>query len=217
MSFLSVLLHLGHVFVGLHEFSALVRRVLINLISDRVDVGHQGLSLVENLLALLDDASVEISLRLDADCIFVKHLLLLAGRSTSETSLKVSLLLESLSLDLGIGFLLHLNVLLGHAELFPPGVEVRGESRELLVALFLFLVGNGHVSKLLKLKLELLHDAFSPGHFVCECPSELRVVVRGAQFQSVLLHHLNLSAEVSELGFKTIGFLLKRLHKRLRG
>lgn len=134
---LSVFLDLGHVFVGLDKFFALLTRVLIDLISDGVDVGHQGLGLVEHLLALLNNASVEISLRLNADRIFVQQLLLLAGGSTGESSLDVRGLIESLALHLGVSLLLECDVLFGHAELFPPGVEVRRQSRELLVALFL--------------------------------------------------------------------------------
>lgn len=66
-----------HVLVGPDKLGALLRCVLLQLASNLVDIVHEGLGHIENLLSLCDDLWIEIDLALDSDSIFINlHLFL---------------------------------------------------------------------------------------------------------------------------------------------
>jgi len=92
---------------------------------DLINVVHQTLRLVENLLTLLNDAAIKVCLSLDPDRLLVKQLLLLVRPSTSEVSFHIGGLLRHSLLDnFHVRFLLIGNLLGDNFEFFHPGLEV---------------------------------------------------------------------------------------------
>lgn len=72
MGFVSVLLAFLHLLVGADEGFSLVSGLILYLQTDRVDILHKVLGLIEGNLALLNLLGMEVNFSLDAQGILIQ-------------------------------------------------------------------------------------------------------------------------------------------------